>query len=85
MSEQTLDTILENHSIYIRMPEIKEKGSTPLLRPKDAKQAFVVFLTQKRQRLEEKQDITKYQLLPETYQLIESRKKFIDELVEEIK
>lgn len=51
MSEQTLDTILANHSIYIRMPEIKEKGSTPLLRPKDAKQAFAVWLTQIRQEL----------------------------------
>jgi predicted metal-dependent hydrolase len=42
------------------------------------------WLTQKRQELEEKQDITKYQLLPETYQLIESRKKFCDELLDEI-
>jgi hypothetical protein len=42
------------------------------------------WLTQKRQDYIEKQDITKYQTLPQTYQWIESRVKFIDELLEDL-
>ena len=42
------------------------------------------WLTGIRNELEEKQDITEYQLLPVTYQWIESRKKFCDELIKSL-
>jgi|GEM_PF-5859093 len=42
------------------------------------------WLEQKKQGYLDKQDITKYQTLPVTYQWIESRVKFIDELQKEL-
>ena len=41
------------------------------------------WLEQKRQELEPKLDITKYETLPQTYKLIETRIKQLDELLKE--
>ena len=57
---------------------------TVLCLPPKYRKMVKEWLTQKRQDFEEKQDITKYDTLPVTYQWIESRVKFIDELLSEL-